>query len=275
LNEPKIISKQMYEQLFDSAAESYDRVGPNIFTKFGERLVEHMPLKQGMGVLDIATGTGATLIPAARAIGHDGRAIGIDLSGAMLQQTRKNTRAEGLTNTALHKMDAEHLKFPNRIFSAAICAFAIFLFPNIDAALREIQRVCKPGAVFGVSVFYKSPELFAPAIGLFSQLCEAHKIDTSHAPPKVAYAPDELGSLLLQSGFSSVKTIVETNDIVYTRAEDWWEFLMMGAVRATIMGMDEELRARFKDDYVEKLDDLSGADGLHVSIPVVYGIAER
>jgi O-methyltransferase / aklanonic acid methyltransferase len=275
MDESTKIDKQMVEQIFDGAAESYNRVGPGIFTQFGERLISYMSLKPGMGVLDVATGTGAALLPAAKQIGREGHITGIDLSGAILKQAARNVRAAGLANVTLRKMDAEHLNFPDRTFDAVICAFAIFLFPDVNAALREISRVCKPGACLGVTVFNKTIDLFAPAFGLLTQTCATNKVYMLQTAHHVAYAPEEMESLLQQSGFHSVETKVEANDIVYAKADDWWEFLLMGAARATIMGMDEKFRARFREDYFARLRPLFRPDGLHVSIPVVYTVAQR
>lgn len=109
-----IATKPQIEQIFNDAAASYDRVGPSIFTQFGERLVEHMHLAPGMRLLDIATGKGAALIPAAHRVGPEGRVIGIDISDAILQEAEHAVRMEGLTNVELHKMDAEHLEFPDQ-----------------------------------------------------------------------------------------------------------------------------------------------------------------
>jgi ubiquinone/menaquinone biosynthesis C-methylase UbiE len=75
----------MIEQMFDDAAASYGRTGPRIFTQFGLRLAEQMPLKPGMRALDVATGTGAVLLPIARRVGSEGHVSGIDLSGVILQ----------------------------------------------------------------------------------------------------------------------------------------------------------------------------------------------
>lgn len=78
--EPMVGAKQRIEQTFDGAAASYDRIGPSIFTQFGRRLVEKMQLKRGNYVLDVATGTGAALLPAVRRVGAEGHITGIDLS---------------------------------------------------------------------------------------------------------------------------------------------------------------------------------------------------
>ena len=92
--EPTVAIKQIMEKIFDEAAISYDRVGPSIFARFGERLVEHMPLAPGARVLDIATGKGAVLLPAARRVGPEGRAIGIDVGVASLITTSDGEKVE-------------------------------------------------------------------------------------------------------------------------------------------------------------------------------------
>ncbi len=137
-----IATKQMIEQLFDGAAKSYNRTGPSIFTQFGTRLVERMPLTHGARVLDIATGTGVVLLPASRHVGSEGHVIGIDLSGAILQEAEHAVRTAGLTED--HKcarLDAERLDFPDQAFDAVTCAFSLFLFPNMETALVDKTRV--------------------------------------------------------------------------------------------------------------------------------------
>ena len=68
-------------------------------------------------------------------------------------------RADGLINVELHKMDAEHPEFPDKSFDIVTCAFALFLFPDIEAALREMYRICKPGGCIAMINFNKTPPL--------------------------------------------------------------------------------------------------------------------
>ena len=82
--EPIIASKQSIEHLFDGAAAVYDRTGPSLFARWGARLVELMAPEPGAYVLDVATGRGAVLLPAAQRVGPSGRVVGIDLSAAMV-----------------------------------------------------------------------------------------------------------------------------------------------------------------------------------------------
>ncbi len=266
--------KQIMEKTFDDAAISYDRVGPSIFTRFGERLVEHMPLAPGARVLDIATGKGAVLLPSARRVGPEGRVIGIDPSSAILHETERLVRAEGLTNVELRKMDAEHLEFPDQSFDAVTCAFAIFFFPDLDAALHEMYRVCKPGGCIAITNFNKTPPPFNPGVPILIQQFMKYqaKMQTTL---KFAYTPDEVETLLSRFGFRSIEMHSEMNDIVYENAEDWWTFLLTLVPRATIMGMNEQMRAQFKDEYLAELRPMFGQDGLHISLAVIYALAKR
>ena len=272
--QPMVATKQMIEQLFDGAAASYDRTGPSIFTQFGARLVKQMPLPPGTRMLDVATGKGAVVLPAARLVGPEGHVTGIDLSGVILQEAERDVRTEGLTNVELRKMDAEHLEFRDETFDVVTCAFGIFLFPDMEAALREMYRVCKPGGYVGVSVFDKTPPPFSPGYPILLQQFMAYQTGVQ-MPQPVAYAPEEVYALLDRFQFRSIETHSETNDIIYASTEDLWEFILTLAPRPTILGMNEETRARFKDEYLAKLRPMLRQDGLHLSVAVVYAVAQR
>jgi O-methyltransferase / aklanonic acid methyltransferase len=272
--EPTIATKRTIEQIFDSAATSYDHVGPSIFTQFGSRLVEHMSLAPGSQVLDIATGKGAVLLPAARRVGPEGYVTGIDLSNAILQEAEETARKQGLSNIKLQKMDAEHLEFPDQTFDVVTCAFALFLFPDMEGALREMYRVCKPGGSVGVALFDKTPLPMNPGWPLLFQQFMAYRVGIQ-MPQQLAYSPQEAKALLSQSGFRSIETNSEMNDIVYGSLEDWWAFQLTLGARATIMAMDEEMREQFKQEYLAKLRPMLRKDGLHLSLGVVYAVAKR
>lgn len=274
MSEPVILNKQMIEQLFDGAATSYDRVGPSIFTKYGVQMVERLLIKPGMRILDIATGTGAVLFPAAQRVGQTGRIIGIDLSESILKEAENIVDMKNLTNIELRKMDAEHLEFPDQSFDIVTCAFAIFLFPDVEAAIREMYRVCKPDGYIAMTNFNKSPVPFSPALPVFIQQCMTYGMGV-RLPQPLAYGSEDITALLNKFGFKSVETWSETSDIVYTNTEDWWGFMMTLAPRTTILGMDEETRLRFREEYFTKLNPMFQQDGLHVSLSVVYASARR
>jgi O-methyltransferase/aklanonic acid methyltransferase len=269
---PIVATKQVIEEIFDGAAARYDREGPSIFQQFGARLVDLMMLAPGARVLDVATGKGAALIPVAQRVGATGRIVGIDLSSAMVDEAARAARETGLSNFETRKMDAEHLEFTDASFDAVTCAFALFFFPAMDAALREMRRVLKPGGRIGVTVFGGPPPPFDPGWNIFAEQARAY--DTAvRTPQRVAYSPEQVQSLLTTAGFSQVNPRLETYDIVFANEEDWWAFQFTLANRAAILRLSKETRARFKEEYLAKMRPLFRADGLHLGVSVIYATA--
>lgn len=70
--------KRQVAGLFDRASGTFDQVGPRFFSYFGRRLVEIAQIPSGSRVLDVATGRGALLFPAADSVGPHGQVTGID-----------------------------------------------------------------------------------------------------------------------------------------------------------------------------------------------------
>lgn len=265
-------TNQNVEQFFDDTASTYDRVGPAIYEHFGLRLVEWMSLEPDTKVLDIATGTGAFLLPAARLLSSSGRITGIDISGALLREAEVLVSAENLTNVELRKMDAENLDFPDRTFDYTACAFSLYFFHDMEAALREMYRVCKPGGWLGLTVFHRTPPPFDPIFSVMLEQIVTHQGKVWMPPHGMSFTPDELEALLTQYGFKSIKTHSETKGIVYTSEDDVWEFMPL---RFALSDTDEETLARFKTKFFAKLRPLFQADGLHVSVTAVFAMGQR
>lgn len=274
MSDPIVATKETIEQIFDGAAERYDREGPRVFEKFGGQLVEMLNLVGGERVLDVATGKGAVLIPAAERVGRYGRVVGIDVSTKMLEQTEETARQAGLDNFELYKMDAEHLEFREGIFGFVTCAFSLFLFPAMNGALREMLRVLAPNGTIGIALFGGTPPPFDPGWRIFAEQARAYGV-VVRMPQRVVYSPDEVAALLADSGFVDIKVEIKNYDVVFRNEADWWAFQMTLGNRATILKMPEETRSKFKDEYIAKISSLFKDDGLHLGVSVVYGVAHK
>jgi len=118
------------------------------------RLVEHVGIRAGMRVLDVACGTGVVAITAAR---MGARVTGLDLTPELLEAARVNARIAGL-DIDWHEGDVEQLPFPAGTFDAVVSQFGHMFAPRPDVATAQMLAVLKPGGTIGFSTW--PPELF-------------------------------------------------------------------------------------------------------------------
>ena len=97
-----------------------------------------------MRVLDIAGGTGDLALAFSRQVGATGQVVHTDINHAMLSTGRDRLVDAGVILPTV-VCDAEHLPFPDAHFDVVTVAFGLRNMTHKDQALREMQRVLKPG----------------------------------------------------------------------------------------------------------------------------------
>lgn len=118
-----------------------------------EHLLKKVELKAGETVLDISCGTGLVTFPMAEAVGPSGRITGIDWSEKMIGRAAEEAKRRNLQNISFVHMDAEQLDFSEASFDVTINSLGAMYYPDPDKAIREMQRVLKPGGRAGVLVW--------------------------------------------------------------------------------------------------------------------------
>jgi SAM-dependent methyltransferase len=103
------------------------------------------PIHAGDTVLDIGCGAGTDLLLAARRVGPTGRAIGVDMTDAMVERASASARALGLAQVEVRKGDATSLPVESASVDVVISNGVINLVPEKERAFAEIVRVLKPG----------------------------------------------------------------------------------------------------------------------------------
>ncbi|MFV8818972.1 class I SAM-dependent methyltransferase [Haliea sp. E17] len=121
----------------------------------------HLPLAAGDVVLDLGCGEGRHVISAY--LSAQVHSIGVDLSLPDLLTTREKMRdfdapADDGRSFGLSSASALALPFADNTFDKIICSEVLEHIPDYRAALREIQRVLKPGGLFCASVPRRWPE---------------------------------------------------------------------------------------------------------------------
>ena len=144
--------------VFDSVAPKYDvmndlmSLGLHRAWKAYTVLVANV--KPGQKVLDIAGGTGDLAMAFAPKVGDYGLVVHTDINEAMLREGRNRLLDAGVSVPTL-VCDAEHLPFPNAHFDVVTVAFGVRNMTHKEDALREMNRVLKPGGKLLVLEFSK------------------------------------------------------------------------------------------------------------------------
>jgi arsenite methyltransferase len=123
------------------------------------------PILPGETVLDIGCGAGTDLLIAARRVGPNGRAIGIDMTEGMRDRARSSAAAAGLSNVEVHCADATLLPLPDASVDVVISNGVLNLVPEKEKAFSEIRRVLRPGGRLQLGDIVLSAPLSSEARG--------------------------------------------------------------------------------------------------------------
>jgi demethylmenaquinone methyltransferase/2-methoxy-6-polyprenyl-1,4-benzoquinol methylase len=196
-------NSRLMRAMFSTVAPRYDFI-TRAFSYGMDRgwkrdLVQRANLPKNAMVLDLASGTGDFSLEV-RAQYPESKTVAVDLTERMLQLAR----ARGVTHTACG--DAGLLPFPDACFDCVFIGYGLRNFPNLARALREIERVTRPGGLL------VSLDFFLPSNTLMRQLYLGYLYAQGafwgtvlHGQPRVyTYIPDSLRTFISIDDFSSL-----------------------------------------------------------------------
>lgn len=156
---------EAFTELASSYEETVDRELRQFwglsYRQFIDRLVGEVAINEGDMVLDVATGTALIPLRVADRLGAKGKAVGLDITPAMLGYARKNIEAARSTSTInLVCASATHMPFVENAFDVVICGLGMHHI-EVSQMLSEMRRVLKGGgrlvmADVGASSFWRS-----------------------------------------------------------------------------------------------------------------------
>ncbi len=127
-------------------------------------------LKPGEVVVDLGSGGGLDVFLASKQVGPQGRAIGIDMTPAMIERARANAKSGGYTNVDFHLSTIDLIPLPDASVDCVISNCVLNLAPDKPAVFREIARVLKPGgrlAVSDIALKHDLPEAIAKSMAAY------------------------------------------------------------------------------------------------------------
>ena len=166
---------------YDRMAAEYDRRLGFQSSRLGryqegirKRAVASMQLEPGQTVLDVGCGTGATFARLVKAVGDQGRVVGVDQSSGMLEVAAERIAHEGWTNVELIEGAVQEANLPEA--DAAIFFFTHDLL-RTPAALDNVIGAVRPGGRV-VTAGMQRPPLWLAPIALPAQVIMRRYVTT-------------------------------------------------------------------------------------------------
>lgn len=181
-------------------------------------------LKPGQVVLDLGSGGGFDVFIAARKVGPQGKAIGVDMTPDMLSKARTSistfTEKTGLSNVEFRLGEIEHLPVADNSIDVVISNCVVNLSPEKQQVWNEIARVLKPGGKACISdLALKKPlpkELLECAAALVSCVAGAVLVEETRKMAKQA----NLCDIQIDEKANSFDILTDCNDPLYRQVKE-------------------------------------------------------
>jgi SAM-dependent methyltransferase len=211
---------------WDKIAPGYDKTNTPTQMWLGNEGLRRAELRAEMRFLDVAAGSGALSIPAARL---GAQVLATDQSPVMLELLRARARQEGL-NIETRVMDGHALELDDNSFDMAGSQFGVMLFPDMPKGISEMVRVVKPGGRVLMNV-YGDPhkiEFFGFLVGAIQSVRSDFNGPPMDPPPLPFQLqdPERLRKEFATAGLKDIKveTITETTE--FQTGKELWDWLV-------------------------------------------------
>jgi ubiquinone/menaquinone biosynthesis C-methylase UbiE len=259
---------------FNAAADHYDDEPLSFHVRFGRRSVDHALLRPGDRILDVACGSGSSVLPAAEQVGPNGRVLGVDVSEGLLALCRTKSERAGLANVELRVGDMRELDLPVRSFDAVLLVFGLFMVPDMQALVRDLWELVKPGGRLVITVWARG--LLEPAYSAFFDAVGARQPDLVPQNPGWLHVADaaDLRSALVGGGVPDevIEIISEPATHELRDAEEFWTIVVGSGMRGTL----DRLPAGAREPVRRHVLDVIETNGItELPVDVLYGRATK
>lgn len=217
-----------------------------LFHPLEESLRATVSTRPAARVLDVGCGTGGTTLAAARALGAEGSATGVDVSEPMIAAARERAERAGVPVRFL-RADAQTHSFDPDSFDLLISRFGVMFFSDPVAAFANLRRAAAPDAELRLIVWREREQnpFMTTAERAAAPLLPDLPPHRPDAPGQFAFAdPDRVRSILAAADWSGIE--LEPADFPCAMPEsDLLPYLTrLGPVGRALQEADEQTRAR-------------------------------
>jgi len=144
--------EEKIRERFTATADVFARTMRSVRVQEAERLAERatdgLANLNELLAIDLACGPGTFTRPLARRVG---RAIGADLTPAMVEKARAEAARDGVTNAEFVCADVYSLPFSDGVAGVVSCGYAFHHMTDPARALAEMARLLQPGGRLAIT----------------------------------------------------------------------------------------------------------------------------
>lgn len=210
-------------------------------------MLEQLPLKPGMKILDVACGSGKQCSSFYRYLKGDCMIVGGDVSQDLLDQAKEMAAADGFKITFQSLDFNKQFVFPDNSFDLVSCCFAIYYAEDIPFTIREMHRVLIPGGTL-----FTSGPMPDNKKTFYEIIQEATNKPIPKMPGSSRYASEILDEI--KKNFSHTEVTIFENPLIFKTAEPFIAY-----TRASL-SEDRKLWGDFfkdKDDFVNIMNSIT------------------
>lgn len=257
---------------WDALASGYDEHVTPTNRRLGERVLDLAGLEPGERFLDVAAGSGALSLPAAR---RGARVLATDIAPRMLERLAERARQEGLTGIETRVADGQALGLEDAGFDLAGSQFGVMLFPDLPRGLREMARATRPGGRVVVVVFGPPQRFEVLAFALRAiRAADPGFAGLPGDPPLPFQAADPavLRRRLEEAGLRDVRVETLTDELEFASAPALWRWFTSSNPLGTLLAgrLDGARREAALQALEGLLRERAGGDGPAVLRSLVH-----
>lgn len=265
---------------WDRIAAGYDRTNTPTQMWLGQEGLRLAGVRAGMRFLDVAAGSGALSIPAARL---GAQVLAVDRSTTMLELLTARARREGL-EIQTRVMDGHALELDDNSFDSAGSQFGVMLFPDMPKGVREMTRVVVPGGRVLVTA-YGDPHKI-DFLAFFIRAVRTVRPDFEGPPPEPPPLPFQLQDparlrqVLVDCSLHDVRVETVTEATDFRGGDELWDWIIWSnPIVESILGelaVTQAERAAIRETIHSLVDERAdGREGATLTNPVNMGVGTK
>jgi ubiquinone/menaquinone biosynthesis C-methylase UbiE len=268
-----VLSPDQVPEQWSGIASSYERAFEGLSSQFAADALELLNLQPGERVIDVAAGTGAFSLLAART-GAD--ILATDFAPGMVARLRQRIVAAGIAGITAEVMDGQALSVPDSSFDASVSVLGLIFFADIPKGIAELRRVLRPGGRAAIVCWGDLKKLQL----MTSVMQSIRKVVPGFPPPAALPVWARLaGASMLRdqmqnAGFREIEIVTSTRFLKIESPQMFWTDFTSSAPPLAFLfkQLGPECAAAVGRDYMESLRINSGDGTPTLSAEACIGI---